>query len=212
MKFYIFILIILLSIRCEGSFFQQNPKDIYDSIYVYNPIRPNLEAEQDSIGQILLDYSKKRLEDAKKRKASWKNIKFKYAKAFLYNYIGFEIVYDGKNLIPGILAEKKLSDFQSKIAFELVTKPKIDNEDENWVAKCFEPHHALVFYNAENEIVAYCSICFMCNQTQVYPLDGYDGISRYKTFFKNLGFPILANEGELEEYIQFLQKSLTKKR
>jgi hypothetical protein len=213
MKKYIILLIALLSGACGNgsSFFQQNPRAIYDSIYYHNLTRVISDSERDSIGQILTRYDEKRGEEIRRRKVSWKNLKFKYAKAFLYDYFGFSIVYDNKNVVPGVLAEKKLNDRQSQIAYQLASIPPKDNEEENWQAKCFEPHHALVFYNAEDEVVAYSSICFMCNQTNIFPADGYNGVSRYKNFFKNLYFPILANEEELQDYITFLQKSNSKK-
>ncbi|MEO1054205.1 MAG: hypothetical protein AAFX87_26435, partial [Bacteroidota bacterium] len=37
------------------------------------------------------------------------------------------------------------------------------------LAKCYSPHHALVFYDKENRPVASLSFCFYCSGIRIYP-------------------------------------------
>ncbi|MFI5205152.1 MAG: hypothetical protein ACHQF2_11705, partial [Flavobacteriales bacterium] len=50
---------------------------------------------------------------------------------------------------------------------------KVSNENTNLLelglSSCFLPHHAIVFFDANEKPVAYISICFMCDAARFYP-------------------------------------------
>jgi hypothetical protein len=45
----------------------------------------------------------------------------------------------------------------------------INCEVENWEAACYDPRHAIIFYNNENEVFGYIELCFDCNGSYYSP-------------------------------------------
>lgn len=45
----------------------------------------------------------------------------------------------------------------------------INSEVENWEAACYNPRHAIIFYNNKNEVFGYVELCFDCNGSYYSP-------------------------------------------
>jgi len=60
-------------------------------------------------------------------------------------------------------------------------------------AACFIPHHAFVFYDADNDVVAHVSICFMCIGRTASPsnLRAKLDYASLEKFSRSIGLPML---------------------
>lgn len=111
-------------------------------------------------------------------KTPWPNIKYAKVKVYLYNT---------DNSLMG--NHSPVKDF--KLISEISDTGRTLNESQKirlheWLSKdltllevglsgCYIPHHAFVFYNEKNEIVAWMSACFLCGGIRLYYPD-----SKYK--------------------------------
>lgn len=104
--------------------------------------------------------------------SDWPAVPYSYVKLFEYN---LETTLRGeyepvKQGLPDATAVGRYVDLNAKQADEIIKWM----EDETSVlqaglSKCFEPHHAVVFYNERHEVVAWCSVCFLCQKVIFWP-------------------------------------------
>lgn len=66
----------------------------------------------------------------------------------------------------------------------------IRNDTECSVASCFDPRHAILFYNRHTQIIAHIEICFDCGQDRgsfEYNHLCYEGLGDISKIFKDAG-------------------------
>ncbi len=110
-----------------------------------------------------------------------------------------------------------LSEAQIARVFGLFTfhvgESKVDSVEDsvNGLADCFDPRHAIVYYNEQEEPVAAIVACFECGRLCTYPrfeeeieLNSY--LSNFHPFFEELNMPIFSNPLEYNAYMDSLQK------
>ncbi|TAE33403.1 MAG: hypothetical protein EAZ92_00590 [Candidatus Kapaibacterium sp.] len=75
--------------------------------------------------------------------------------------------------------------------------------------KCFIPHHGIVFYGKNSEMVAHLSVCFECNKWQLVVRNTDGGWSQKKVTLEmealkncilSLGIPVFATHQEYRNY------------
>jgi hypothetical protein len=106
----------------------------------------------------------------------WPGIPYSYVKVYLYNLdnqllVHYQPVKNGK-LDPTVVGDgQQLTEPQ---VAELLTIMNGDTRTLNeGLAKCYEPHHAFVFYDQNNKIVASFDVCFLCEGIRFYPAKNY---------------------------------------
>lgn len=152
-------------------------------------------------------------------KLIWPGVPYSTVKVFLYNtdnkLMGnHSPVKDGK-LIPSIVdAGKTLSSsdlvfLQSWLASDLSLL-------QAGLSGCYIPHHAFVFYNDKNEIVAWMSTCFLCGGIRLYQPElkfkypksenlkaskaAEDHLNKLKDWVAELGIPVFNHLNDAETY------------
>lgn len=116
-----------------------------------------------------------------------------------YNW---DTIRDGKKVYLGDLVENKrlvnpsgikeritLNDKQKQ---DLFSKLFIRETKDCTVAACFDPRHAILFYNEKSEIIAYIEICFDCGYDRgsrgfKYNDICYEGMAALKPIFQEAG-------------------------
>ncbi len=84
------------------------------------------------------------------------------------------------------------SHFKDRIILDNVSKKKIfealfvDEEVDDSPSACFDPRHAILFYNKE-DIIAYMEICFHCNNARADFKHSYYNLDELEKIFKNSG-------------------------
>lgn len=106
----------------------------------------------------------------------WPGVNYSYAKIYLYNlenqlHHEYQIIRKGK-LNPTAVGDGiKLNQEQTtKLLTQINGDTRVLNEG---LAKCYEPHHGIVFYNEKDSIVAATDICFLCEGIRFYPSKKY---------------------------------------
>lgn len=107
---------------------------------------------------------------------TWPGMPYSYAKVYLYNLdnqllVHYQPVKNGK-LDPTVVGDgQRLT--QPQLA-ELLTIMNSDTRTLNeGLAKCYEPHHAFVFYDENDKVVASSDVCFLCEGIRFYPAKKY---------------------------------------
>jgi hypothetical protein len=89
--------------------------------------------------------------------------------------------------LPGIT----LNQTQIDTLFSLLNAP-VSGSDLR--AKCYDPRHAIVFYNANDSAYAYFEVCFACSNYEFFPEAKYilnsGNLNRIKRFMKDIGLPV----------------------
>ncbi len=107
---------------------------------------------------------------------SWPNQKYSYVKLYLYNLDNqlegqYQALKNGKLNFTLINPGVTLTDYQAKhLLAYLNSDTRILNEG---LSKCYEPHHAFVFYDENDKIVAASDVCFLCQGVKFYPAKKY---------------------------------------
>lgn len=149
----------------------------------------------------------------------WPGVNYTSAKVFLYNldnqlYGQYQALKDG---VPNftLLGEGTNLDAQQVKQLEAVL-----NEDtrvlNEGLSKCYEPHHAVFFYDANGKIVAGFDVCFLCEGIRFYPAKQYKSeVTKYtdamtknaqkqlesiKKIFTTAGVPVFKNETEVNSF------------
>lgn len=160
----------------------------------------------------------------------WPYVDYAYAKAYMYNlesnlHSKYQIVKNGrmdKTAIPhSVLLSKKQ------------TEKLIEITDKNMkgllagLSKCFDPHHAVVFFDKETKPVASLMLSFDCEAIRLYPnkkepkLDheatdaeivGWQAtLKEYESIVKELGFPIFNSPIGYKNYEKSLKHYIVPK-
>ena len=96
-----------------------------------------------------------------------------------------------KRLHKGLIVQSEpLTAAQTKALYACIT----GEHPAEPPAKCFDPHHAFVFYGEDGKIVANISICLQCNTWYYTPKRGLTTTLDWRgirTLLKELNMPIL---------------------
>lgn len=111
-----------------------------------------------------------------------------------------DIVDDSLNLHAGIfdeftqpLDQALIEDLQSKLIYNT---PYYDEGSD-----CFWPHHGIIMWNEEREIIGHISICFMCQNAKYFPRTKGDiGLEFYRQIAESFNLP--TERKEIMEYIE----------
>lgn len=142
----------------------------------------------------------------------WNHPKYSTAKAYLYNlqnrdFRTFGILDTNKNLNKTVVdtAGVSLNKKQIKKVLAVVTG-KTPGEDD-YLAKCYVPHHAIVFYDENNNPVAHIAMCFYCGRKKIYPKTNLPkkGLNILKEVIEELDMPILKDPMAYERYAKELK-------
>ncbi len=126
---------------------------------------------------------------------SWEKPEYTTVKAYLYNcdsinYDSLLIIING-DLNSGVIPDSgkvlNIIQINQLIAF-ITSEPDNNNLKETF---CFIPHHGIVFFNSDGKPVAALSICFNCDNMQVYPAANTKGksLDLLKTIILETGLP-----------------------
>ncbi|MDJ1473501.1 hypothetical protein [Xanthocytophaga flava] len=147
----------------------------------------------------------------------WKVSKYKYVKAYVIpdhlaclcfvnemrkkEFIARLDSAQNKLLPDKILSEKQV------LEIETLFTETIENDTERW-ADCFNPRHAIVYYDDQHRPTNAILACFECSKIETFPnaqenLDLY--IENFRSFFEKLGLPVFNNPIEHQAYIDSLK-------
>lgn len=75
-----------------------------------------------------------------------------------------------------------------EIDFNAPKSWRLDSSRSEETYNCFIPHHAVVFYNRENKILAYIDVCYLCQDvsSNILDLQQKDPYFYYKYFAKTI--------------------------
>ncbi|MDJ1505146.1 hypothetical protein [Xanthocytophaga agilis] len=148
----------------------------------------------------------------------WKVSKYKYVKAYVIpdhlaclcfvdemrkkEFIARLDSTQNKLLPDKILSEKQIREIET-----LFTKT---SEDDMYGmgADCFNPRHAIVYYDDQHRPTNALLVCFECGRIEAFPntqenLNFYT--DNFRSFFEKLGLPVFDNPIEYEAYIDSLK-------
>lgn len=148
----------------------------------------------------------------------WPGVPYVQAKVYLYNLKGAlfgkhspvkDLKPDPTMVMPGkVLTPEQLVELQKFLKGDLALL-------QEGLAGCYIPHHAIVFYDAQNTPVAWMSVCFMCTGIRLYhpvprpakvvynkktEADAYRKIEVLKKIVTGAGLPVFDRP---EEYNKF---------
>lgn len=107
---------------------------------------------------------------------AWPGVTYSYIKVYLYNldnqlYGNYKPVKNGKLDATVVGQGQELTEAQTT---ELMTILNGDTRVLNaGLSGCYEPHHAFVFYDDKDQMVASSDICFLCQGIRFYPAKKY---------------------------------------
>jgi hypothetical protein len=142
--------------------------------------------------------------------ASWPECEYKSVRAFAYNRKGDlfrPIIKNGRfdsSVVNPIGAV--LNDEQVKRLIAAVTGK---HPEHKWIAACFYPRHAFVFFDAAGHPVAWVEVCFECNNAKTEPpqKDQLYDMAALEKLRAELKLPTLIDEREREERIKKTEAS-----
>ena len=128
---------------------------------------------------------------------------YSYAKAFLYDLEKESgLIVKNGNLNPTIVDSVgvRLDSAQATKVIQVITGGSDGLEDERNM--CFIPHHGIVFYDENDQVIAHISICFYCGTKYIYPktIKTERGMNILADIIKELGFPIFDGPQEYAQY------------
>lgn len=100
------------------------------------------------------------------------------------------------------LSKEQVSGISSRFSVEA-------EESEYLPADCFDPRHAIVYYDIE-EPVAAIVVCFECGKLYTYPkfeqkISLHNYLKNFDPFFVKLGMPVFSNPVEYDAYMDSVQ-------
>lgn len=136
---------------------------------------------------------------------TWPGVPYSYVKVYLYNLDNqlmgrYQPVKNGK-LDPTVVGKgQRLTEPQAKELLDILNSDtRVLNDG---MAKCYEPHHAFVFYDDKDNIVASSDVCFLCQGVKFYPAKKY-----YKELSSHSSAQTKAAEKQLEQIKALVQKT-----
>lgn len=105
-------------------------------------------------------------------KAHWPYYDVKYVRAYLYNLdnnlYGNHAIVKGNKLDPTVVGEGILLNQKQVETLAALTNKDIQGLIEG-LSKSYIPHHGFVFYDKDNQPIAYITLCFDCEAIRVWP-------------------------------------------
>lgn len=102
----------------------------------------------------------------------WPGVEYKTVKVFLYN-LDDRLFGQHQPVKQGKLDTSVIQPGATLTQEQLDRVLKLSNENTNLLeiglASCYLPHHAFVFFDANDKPVAWISICFMCDAARFFP-------------------------------------------
>ncbi|OJJ15994.1 hypothetical protein BKI52_35060 [marine bacterium AO1-C] len=106
----------------------------------------------------------------------WKKAKIAKVKAFLYfsefsTPLGGQLILNKKKQLSKDILPKYTQTLTKEQTNLLVQKLATYTPNDSLIemSLCFNPHHALVFYNNKGKILGHLSICFACDRYELNP-------------------------------------------
>lgn len=152
---------------------------------------------------------------------AWPGVPYKTARVFVYNldnqlHERYHAWKDGKPNFTLVQPGTSLDAQQLKeLDLILNSDTRILNEG---LAKCYEPHHAVFFYDENEKVVAAFDVCFLCEGIRFYPAKQYKSevkhytdaltkkaqqqLEQIKHVFTVAGVPVFDSETAVNQYTQ----------
>lgn len=134
----------------------------------------------------------------------WNNPVFSYAKIYLYGLekYAMDLIVENDSLNKTVYDTNGtlLNEEQAQRAIDIILGKKGSSNDEQ--VFCFIPHHGIVFYNTQDEIVGHISVCVYCRKIYAAPNVPFidKGIDEMKSLILELNQPVFNDPMEYEEY------------
>lgn len=119
----------------------------------------------------------------KAQQTNWPGSNYSYIKLYLFNldnqlYSHYQALKNNQLNFTVVQPGVTLTPYQAKNLMTVLNgDTRILNEG---LSKCYEPHHAFVFYDENDKIVAATDVCFLCEGIKFYPAKKYvKPITRY---------------------------------
>ncbi len=144
---------------------------------------------------------------------SWPPVEYAHVVAYCYDSTrdsrGSEIVFADGTHHRGIIAPftRNLMPGQAKRLLALLNPEKEPIEQEE---DCYDPHHALVFYDKEWKPLASIDICLSCADFRARPAHPNKELDweAFAALFRSLGMPVLEGEAGYQELFLMHQKPI----
>jgi len=125
--------------------------------------------------------------------AKWQRESFTSVKAYIYDYQAdaFQVIAKNGRLHQGIINTDGVLLNPSQV--EKLQDVYQKDSDGKIMAKCFLPHHAFVFFDAQDKIVAHLSVCFQCgtsSSSKKWKSNTYLSFKKVALLVKELGLPL----------------------
>lgn len=152
-----------------------------------------------------------RAENPAASKGDWPGVAYAHVVAYLYDPEvddrGNSIVFADGTHHRGIIAPytRNLMPAQVKRLEALLNPEKEPAFDK---AKCFIPHHGIVFYDEDWKPVASLDLCLTCvdfRARPAHPLKDLDW-QAFAEFFRKLGMPVLEDRAGPDAYAKFFAR------
>ncbi len=159
----------------------------------------------------------------------WPYTDYAYAKAYMYNlnsdlHSHYQIIKNGE-LDKTVTSQAVL--LTKKQAQKIINSTAKDIKGLLvGLSKCFDPHHAIVFYDKENKPVASMMFCFHCEAIRLNPIkrnsilaeeiteteieEQLSILKEYEQIIKELGFPVFSSLNAYKKYSKNLKYSFTR--
>ena len=142
----------------------------------------------------------------------WKKAKITKAKAFLY----FSELSTPLGGLPIINEDNQLSKDILPKYIRILTKEQVNllagklssytpNDSLIEMSLCFNPHHALVFYDSKDKVLGHISICFACNRYELKPKHPNHTplkMSALKVLMQQLNMPLFDEYAAMERFMK----------
>ncbi len=96
------------------------------------------------------------------------------------------LILDNDVDVSRLSNEIRLKDAEKEIILNQLFAPTPEIIGEQEAADCYEPRHAILFYNQQDVLVGMVEVCFMCFKTKEAGISMDTGISMYPDNFNQL--------------------------
>jgi hypothetical protein len=150
---------------------------------------------------------------------AWPGMPYHNASVFLYNLDNqlYEHYHAWRNGETNFTLQEPGTELSAEQVKQLLTVINGDTRILNeGLAKCYEPHHAVFFYDSQGKTVAAFDVCFLCEGIKFYPAKQYKSevknytealtkkaeqqLEEIKQVFVAAGVPVFKDEKEVDAY------------
>ena len=142
--------------------------------------------------------------------ASWPEREYKTVRGFAYNRKGDPdrpVIKNGR--LDSSVVNRKGAVLNAEQTQRLLAAVTGKHPEHEWIAACFNPRHAFVFYDASDHPVASVAVCFECNNAETEPPQkdqSYD-MAALEKLRAELKLPTLIDERAQKEQIKKTEAS-----